>query len=312
MAIPKSNFIWMDGKFVPWDQATVHVAAHALHYGSSVFEGIRAYGTPKGPAVFCLDPHLDRLLNSCKLYKMPVPFTRDQLRQAILETVCINRLESCYIRPIVFRGFGAMGIEPRNNPVQVSIFAFEWGRYLGEEAAEGGVDVGISSWRRMAPDTFPALGKIGGQYINSQFIAMEATDNGYTEGLALDINGFVSEGSGENVFIIVDGTLYTPTLGSSILKGVTRTAVMTLAREFGYPVVEQTIPREMLYLADEAFFSGTAAEITPIKSIDHVALGNGKRGPITKRLQDEFFGIVEGRISDRHHWLTLANEAKAE
>ncbi len=297
----------MNGKFVPWDAATVHVGVHALHYGSSVFEGIRAYPTPRGPAIFCLDPHLDRLYNSCKLYKMPVPFPQDQVRQAAIETVGRNHLASCYIRPLVFRGLGGMGLEPRQCPVDVVIFAFEWGRYLGEEAAENGVDVGVSSWRRMAPDTFPALGKIGGNYINSQLIAMEAADHGYSEGLALDINGYVSEGSGENIFIVSGGTLYTPPIGASILKGVTRSAIITLARDFGYTVVEQIIPREMLYIADEAFFTGTAAEVTPIRSFDRVPVGAGTRGPITKRLQEEFFSIVEGRGEDRYGWLTLIN-----
>lgn len=308
MAIVKSEFIWMNGKFVPWDAATVHVGAHALHYGSSVFEGIRAYPTARGAAIFCLDPHLDRLFNSCKLYKMPVPFTRDEVRQAAIETVGFNHLASCYIRPIVFRGFGSMSLDPRPCPVEVSIFAFEWGRYLGEEATENGVDVGVSSWRRMAPDTFPALGKIGGQYINSQFIAMEAADHGYSEGLALDINGYVSEGSGENIFVVSDDILYTPPIGASILKGVTRGAVITLARDFGYTVVEQTIPREMLYIADEAFFTGTAAEVTPIRSLDRIPIGTGKRGPVTGRLQEGFFAIVEGRREDRHGWLTYVDE----
>lgn len=298
----------MDGRFVPWDAATVHVGVHALHYGSSVFEGIRAYNTVRGTAIFCLDQHLERLYRSCKLYKMPVPFTADQLRSAIVETVCRNRLASCYIRPIVFRGFENLSIDPRKCPVQVAVFAFEWGRYLGDEAAENGVDVGVSSWRRMAPDTFPALAKIGGQYINSQFVAMEAADHGYLEGLALDIDGHVSEGSGENVFLVLDEALYTPPIGSSILSGVTRRAVMTLAQDYGIRVYEQVIPREMLYIADEVFFTGTAAEITPIRSIDRVPVGRGTRGPLTERLQREFFAIVEGKSEDRHNWLTPVNE----
>ncbi len=307
MTIAKSDDIWMNGKFVPWDQATVHVGAHALHYGSNAFEGIRAYNTPRGPAIFCLTQHVDRLFNSCKLFKMPVPYSRDEISRAIVETVRINGLTSCYIRPIVFRGFEHLSIDPRKCPVEVAILAYEWGRYLGDEAAESGVDVGVSSWRRMAPDTFPSLGKIGGQYINSQFIAMEAADHGYAEGLALDVNGYVSEGSGENVFLVSDGVLYTPPIGASILKGITRSAVMTLAREFDYPVVEQMIPREMLYVADEAFFTGTAAEITPIRAIDRTPIGNGRRGPITQHLQKEFFAIVEGHTEDRYHWLTLVN-----
>lgn len=308
MPIPKSQYIWMDGQFVDWDQATVHVGTHALHYGSSVFEGLRAYSTPRGPALFCIDPHIDRLFHSCKIYKMPIPFTREQIRDAIIETVRRNNLKSCYVRPIVFRGFENFSLDPRKCPVQAAIFAFEWGRYLGAEAVEKGVDVGVSSWRRMAPDTFPSLGKLGGQYINSQFVAMEAADHGYVEGIALDINGYVSEGSGENIFVIKDGTIFTPPMSASILMGITRHVATTLARDFNYTVVEQNIPREMLYIADEIFFTGTAAEITPIRSIDSVLIGAGERGPMTKKLQEEFFAIVEGRIEDRHRWLTHVSE----
>ncbi len=309
MPIPKSQYIWMDGQFVDWDKATVHAGAHALHYGSSVFEGVRAYSTPRGPAIFCIDPHVDRLFDSCKIYKMPIPFTREQIRDAIVETVRRNNLKSCYVRPIVFRGFENFSLDPRKCPVQVAILAFELGRYLGAEAIEKGVEVGVSSWRRMAPDTFPALGKLGGQYINSQFVAMEAADHGYGEGIALDINGYVSEGSGENIFVIAEGTIFTPPLSASILKGVTRQAAITLARDFGHTVIEQNISREMLYIADEVFFTGTAAEITPIRSIDRVSIGAGARGPLTKKLQEEFFAIVEGRTEDRHRWLTYVNDA---
>ncbi len=308
MPIPKSAFIWMNGQFVAWEEATVHVGTHALHYGSSVFEGIRAYRTARGPALFCLDPHVMRMFDSCTLYKMPMPFSREDIRRAIVETVQINHLQSCYVRPIAFRGFENFSLDPRRCPVQVAIFAFEWGRYLGEEAMEKGVDIGVSSWRRMAPDTFPAMGKIGGNYINSQFIAMEANDHGYVEGLALDIHGYVSEGSGENIFVVSDGTLYTPPVSASILKGITRSAAIGLARDLGYTVVEQNIPREMLYIADELFFTGTAAEITPIRSVDRTPVGTGKRGPITQRLQDEFFAIVEGRAADRYNWLTYVND----
>lgn len=305
---PKSQFIWMNGNLVPWDDATVHVGTHALHYGSSVFEGLRAYSTAQGPAIFCLDPHLDRWLDSCKMYKMPLPFARAQLRDAIVDIVRVNGLASCYIRPIAFRGFGGFSLDPRKYPVEVAILAFEWGKYLGAEALEQGVDVGISSWRRMAPDTFPAMGKIGGQYVNSQFVAMEANDHGYTEGIALDINGCVSEGSGENIFVVLDGVLYTPPLSSSILRGITRTAVLRLAHALGYTVVEQNLPREMLYIADEIFFTGTAAEITPIRSVDRVTIGSGKRGPITMQIQEQFFAIVEGRAEDRYGWLTYVND----
>ncbi|MBI3537253.1 MAG: branched-chain amino acid transaminase [Chloroflexi bacterium] len=307
MPVPKSIFIWMDGHFIEWERATVHVATHALHYGSSAFEGVRAYTTPQGPALFCLDPHVERLFNSCKMYKMPIPYLPAQIRDAIVETVRINELQSCYVRPLVFRGAENFSLDPRKCPVQVVIFAFPWGRYLGPEAIEKGVDVGVSSWRRMATGTFPALGKIGGQYINSQLVAMEASDHGYVEGIALDVNGYVSEGSGENIFVISNGIIYTPPLAASILQGITRTVAIALAREFGYSVVEQNIPREMLYVADEVFFTGTAAEITPVRTIDHVPVGKGERGPITKKLQDKFFAIVEGRDKDRHGWLTYTN-----
>lgn len=308
MPIPKTKHIWMDGKFVDWDNATVHVGTHALHYGSSVFEGARAYSTPSGAAILCLDAHVERLYASAKMYKMPIPFTPQQIRDAIIEVVRVNELDSCYIRPLAFRGFENFSLDSRKCPVQVIILAFPWGRYLGPEAVEQGVDVGVSSWRRMATGTFPALAKIGGQYINSQFVAMEANDHGYMEGIALDINGHVSEGSGENIFVISKGVIYTPPLASSILQGITRTIAITLARDFGYTVLEQDMPREMLYIADEIFFTGTAAEITPIRSVDKVQIGSGSRGPITKRLQDEFFAIVEGKQADRFKWLTVVNQ----
>ena len=309
MAFPKSQFIWMNGELVPWDDATVHVGTHALHYGSSVFEGLRAYSTPQGPAIFCLESHVDRWFGSCKMYKMALPFSHAQLCDAIVDVVRVNNLTSCYIRPIAFRGFGGFSLDPRKYPVEVAILAFEWGKYLGPEALEQGVEVGVSSWRRMAPDTFPAMGKVGGQYVNSQFVAMEANDHGYTEGIALDINGYVSEGSGENIFVILDGTIYTPAIGSSILRGITRMAVLTLARDLGFTVVEQNIPREMLYIADEVFFTGTAAEVTPIRSVDRVPIGSGKRGPVTQQIQDAFFALVEGRATDRYGWLTYVNPA---
>ncbi len=308
MPVPKSKYIWMDGHFVEWDKATVHVTTHALHYGSSVFEGVRAYDTPRGPAVFCLDPHVERLFGSSKMIKMPLAFTRAQIRDAIVETVRVNAMQSCYIRPIAFRGSENFSLDPRKCPVHVVIFAFPWGKYLGPEALEKGVDVGVSSWRRMAPDTFPALGKIGGQYVNSQLVAMEANDHGYVEGIALDASGYVSEGSGENIFVISEGIIYTPSVASSILRGITRQCAIAIARDLGYSVVEQNIPREMLYIADEVFFTGTAAEVTPVRSIDKVSIGKGERGPITKVLQDEFFAIVEGRGEDRHGWLTYVND----
>ncbi len=302
------QFVWMNGRMVPTDQAKVSVFVHALHYGSSVFEGIRAYATPPGPAVFCLSQHVMRLFDSCKIARMELPYTVGQFSDAIVETVRVNRHASCYIRPLVFRGMGSFHLDPRKCPLEVAIGTLDYGRYLGAEAIEQGVDVMVSSWRRMAPDTYAPMAKIGGQYVNSQFIAMEATDYGFTEGIALDATGFVSEGSGENLFIVKDGTVYTPTLGSSVLSGITRRVVITLCADFGIPVQEAVLPREFLYVADEAFFTGTAAEITPIRSIDRIPLGRG-RGPVTTRLQDEFFGITEGRIPDRHAWLTVVKAA---
>jgi branched-chain amino acid aminotransferase len=294
----------MDGKLIPWEQATAHVTAHALHYGSSVFEGIRAYATENGPAIFCLDPHVDRLFNSAKVYRMELPYTREEIVHAITDTIKVNGHTACYIRPLVFRGVETLGVNPQTCPVQVVIITMEWGAYLGPEAIEQGVDVGVSSWGRMAPNTFPAAAKIGGQYVNSQLIVMEAALHGYVEGIALDASGFVSEGSGENIFVITDGQILTPPLSSSILQGVTRRCVMTLANDLGYPVHEERIPRELLYMADEVFFTGTAAEITPIRSIDGISIGIGRRGPITEALQNEFFGITGGQIPDRHGWLT--------
>lgn len=307
MPMPKSDYIWFDGEFVPWDEAKVHVLSHVLHYGSSVFEGIRCYNTPKGPAVFRLEPHLKRMYDSCKVYRMEIPFAKEDLGEAILETVRRNKLDSCYIRPLVFRGYGQLGVEPRSCPVNVIVAVWEWGAYLGQEALEQGVDVGVSSWRRMAPDTLPSGVKAGGHYANSQLIHMEAADMGYEEGIALDVYGYVSEGSGENLFMVREGVLYTPQLASSILGGITRNSIVTLAQDLGYEVREAMITREMLYMADELFFTGTAAEVTPIRSVDHISIGPGHRGPITKALQEAFFAIVQGQAEDRHGWLTLVN-----
>lgn len=304
MALQQADRIWMDGRLIPWDQATVHVGAHALHYGSSVFEGIRAYKTGDGPAIFCLEPHLVRFFHSARIYCMELPYSQAEIRQAIVDTVRANGHTACYIRPLAFRGAGGLSINPQTCPVQVAILTLEWGRYLGPEALEQGVDVGVSSWGRMAPNTFPAMAKIGGQYINSQLIVMEAARHGYVEGIALDAGGFVSEGSGENIFVVADGTILTPPLASSVLRGVTRRCIMALAADLGIPLREERLPRELLYVADEVFFSGTAAEITPVRSVDGIVVGNGRRGPITERLQQEFFGIVEGRLPDRHGWLT--------
>jgi branched-chain amino acid aminotransferase len=300
MSIDPTPWIWFDGEMVPWQEAQVHVLTHALHYGSSVFEGIRAYATPRGPAVLGLEPHVERLFNSCKVYRMPIPYEPEEVSQAILATVRANEAESCYIRPLVFRGVDTLSLDPRSCPVHVVIATIGMGKYL----SAGAIDVGVSSWQRMAQNTFPAMAKIGGQYVNSQFIAMEAHDHDLTEGIALNTAGYVSEGSGENLFLVRDDVIYTPPLSASILAGITRTFVIQLARDLGYEVREEMIAREMLYLADEAFFSGTAAEITPIRSIDGVSIGDEEIGPVTTELREQFFGIVKGEMEDRFGWLT--------
>jgi branched-chain amino acid aminotransferase len=303
------KYIWFNGTLVAAEDAKVSVTAQALHYGSSVFEGIRAYTTPRGPAIFCLPQHVARMVDSCRIFRMELPYTPAQLTEAILETVRANGFAPCYIRPIVFRGAGSFSLDPRKSPLEVAIITVPWGRYLGPEAIEQGVDVMVSSWRRMAPDTGVPMGKVGGQYVTSQLITMEAADLGYAEGIALDSAGFVSEGSGENIFVIKDGVVQTPPLTSAILPGITRGVVMTLCADLSIPVREAPMLREGLYIADEIFFTGTAAEITPIRSVDRVPVGTG-RGPITLRIQEEFFGITEGRRPDRHGWLTAVPTAK--
>jgi len=304
MSIEAVPWIWFDGELVAWEEAQVHVFAHALHYGSSVFEGIRAYETPRGPAVLGLEPHVRRLFGSCKIYRLPIPYQPEDVSRAIVDTIRANELQACYIRPLVFRGVCTFSLDGREGPVHTIIGVTPMGKYLGAEALEKGVEVGFSSWQRMAPNTFPAMAKIGGQYINSQFVAMEAHDRGFAEGVVLTTGGYVSEGSGENVFMVKDGVLCTPPLVSSILEGITRSFVIQLARDLGYEVQEQMIAREMLYLADEVFFTGTAAEISPIRSIDGIQVGEGRRGPVTARLQKQFFGIARGEIEDRFGWLT--------
>ena len=296
--------IWKNGDFVDWEQATLHVSTHALHYGTAWFEGIRCYKTSRGSEIFRLSEHVNRLFNSCKIYRTEIPFSREEIKQAILETIQINELEHCYIRPLVFRGAGGMGLDPLNIPIECFIMVWEWGRYLGEESLTVGVDVGISSWNRAASNTFPSMAKASGNYINSSLIKMEAILAGFAEGIALDSNGYVSEGSGENIILIQDGVLHTPSISSSILPGITRDSVLTLAKEHNYTVNEQTIPREMLYLADEIFLTGTAAEVTPVRSVDHIKIGQGKRGPITAHLQQKFFSYVEGQTDDRYKWMT--------
>lgn len=303
------KYIWFNGTLVPAEDAKVSVTAQALHYGSSVFEGIRAYASPRGPAVFCLPQHVARMVDSCRIFRMELPYTPAQFSEAILETVRANGFAACYVRPIVFRGAGSFSLDPRKSPLEVAIITVPWGRYLGPEAIEKGVDVMVSSWRRMAPDTGVPMGKIGGQYVTSQLITMEAADLGYAEGIALDSAGFVSEGSGENIFVVKDGVVHTPPLTSAILPGITRGVVMTLCQDLGIPVREAPMLREGLYIADEIFFTGTAAEITPIRSVDRVRVGSG-RGPVTMRIQEEFFGITEGRRPDRHGWLTAVPTAK--
>lgn len=297
--------IWRNGEFIRWEDATIHVLSHVVSYGSSVFEGIRCYQTKNGPAIFRLREHMRRLIDSAKIYRIdPFPVPLDQLCDAAVELVKTNNLTSCYIRPIALRGYGEMGVFGSKNPTDVYLACWEWGKYLGPEALAEGVDVCVSSWNRIAPNTLPALSKAGANYMNSQLIKMEAIANGYSEGIALDANGYVSEGSGENIFVVRDGKIVTPPLGASVLPGITRDTVVKLAEHLGIPVVESIIPRELLYIADEVFFSGTAAEITPIRSIDKVRVGKGRRGPIAEALQKEFFGIVDGSAVDRFGWLT--------
>src|SRR3981189_999866 len=276
--------IWHNGRFIAWDDAKIHVLSHVTSYGSSVFEGIRCYSTAAGPAIFRVRDHIRRLLDSAKIYRIEMKYGTDELANAMVELVRLNKMDSCYFRPTALRGYGDVGVLP-NNPTEVYIACWEWGKYLGEEALAQGVDVCVSSWTRIAPNTLPALAKAGANYMNSQLIKMEAVINGYSEGIALDATGYVSEGSGENIFVVRDGKILTPPLGASVLPGITRETVMQLAATLGFPVVETLIPREMLYIADEVFFSGTAAEITPIRSVDRVQVGEGKRGPITGKLQ---------------------------
>jgi branched-chain amino acid aminotransferase len=296
--------IWYNGQFIAWNDAKIHVLSHVVSYGSSVFEGIRCYETTNGPAIFRLPEHMRRMIDSAKIYRMEVPFAAEQLSEAAVELVRENDLASCYIRPIVLRGYGAMGVHPGKNPIETYMACWEWGKYLGDEALSSGVDVCISSWNRIAPNTLPALSKAGGNYMNSQLIRMEADVNGYAEGIALDQQGYISEGSGENIFVIRDGKILTPPLGASVLPGITRDSVIKIAQTLDIPIVETIIPRELLYIADEVFFTGTAAEITPIRSVDRVKVGEGRRGPITERLQKEFFGIVNGTSADTFGWLT--------
>lgn len=300
----ENGLVWMNGKHIPWKEATVHTACHALHYGSSIFEGMRAYDTPKGTVILRLKDHVQRLFNSCKIYRMEIPFTKEDITQAIIGTIKANNLKSCYVRPLVFRGYGTLGVDPFPNPVECIILVWEWGQYLGEEALAAGVDVKVSTWNRMAPNTFPAQAKSGANYMNSQLIKMEAKLEGYAEGIGLNAAGHISEGSGENIFIVSGGIIRTPPLSAAILPGITRDAVIIMAREKGIEVIEEDIPREMLYIADEVFLTGSAAEITPLRSIDKIKIGTGKRGPVTEMIQKEYFAYLNGEREDTYNWLT--------
>jgi len=302
MALQKTDKIWHNGKLIRWEDATLHVMSHVVHYGSSVFEGIRCYEPRSGPAIFRADDHMQRLLDSAKIYRMDVGYSRAELVSAMTDLIKVNGVWPCYIRPIILRGYGDAGVSPDKCPVETYIINYPWGKYLTQD--DSGVDVCVSSWTRIAPNTLPALAKSGANYMNSQLIRMEATKNGYVEGIALDNHGYVSEGSGENVFVVRNGVLQTAPLGNSVLPGITRDSILKLAREMGIPVLEAGIPREMLYIADEVFFTGTAAELTPIRSVDRITVGNGSVGPITRTLQKEFFAIVKGDKADRFNWLT--------
>jgi branched-chain amino acid aminotransferase len=311
MAFSETGKIWMNGRLVDWKDATVHVATHALHYGSGVFEGIRAYDSPRGTNVFRLPEHMRRLWDSLRIYRMESPYSLAQLTDAVIDTIRANAYKSCYIRPLLYRGYSQLGVNPLPCPVEASIIVWEWDAYLGDDAGAKGVDVGVSSWTRIAPNTFPALAKATANYANSGLIKMQAAVDGYAEGIALDESGLLSEGSGQNLFLVRDSVVYTPSLTSSILQGITRDTVLALTRDLGFELREQPLPREFLYLADEAFFCGTAVEITHIRSIDKITVGDGRRGPVTAALQERFFGIVRGELTDQHGWLTPVGSAVA-
>jgi branched-chain amino acid aminotransferase len=301
--------IWRDGKFVSWEDATIHVMSHVVHYGSSVFEGVRCYATPEGPSIFRAEDHMRRLADSCRIYRMPLKHSLETLVQACIDTVVENEMPHCYLRPVAVRTGEQMGVYPLECPLEVFIIPWTWGSYLGAEGIANGVDVCVSSWRRAAPDTFPTMAKAGGNYLNSQLSKMEARLDGYSEGIMLDSFGQVSEGSGENLFLVRDGKLFTSPIAAGILNGITRDSVATIARDMGIQVVEQVMPREMLYIADELFFTGTAAEITPIRSVDRIQVGTGKPGPVTLAIQKDYMDIAEGRADDRYRWRTLVPSA---
>ena len=303
--------IWRDGNLVNWEDANIHVISHVAHYGSGVFEGIRAYETPAGAAVFRLQDHMRRLMDSCRIYRMPMKWTAEDLAQATVETIAANDMTAAYIRPLVMRTGEQMGFSPIGVPVETFIILWNWDTYLGHEAFENGADACVSSWRRPAPDTIPTMAKASGNYLNSQLSKIEARQDGYHEAITLDSFGYVSEGSGENLFVVRDRVVYTSPISAGILHGITRDTIIRLARDMGHEVREQNMPREMLYIADEVFFSGTAAEITPVRSVDKVPVGNGKPGPITQALQAEYLGIAKGQVPDRHGWLTPVPVAAA-
>ena len=307
--ISETEWIWHDGKMVKWADAQVHVLSHSMQFGSAVFEGIRCYDTPKGPAVFRLREHLKRLMNSCKIYRMDMKYSADDIFKASLELLSKNNVPSCYFRPMVLRGYGAAGMVPFESPVEVYLSCWPWGAYLGAGALENGVDACVSTWARVAPNTIPAAAKIAGNYLSGQLVKMEALANGFDEGIALSPSGMISEGSGQNVFLVADGTLYTPPIDGTLLTGITRDTILTLARDAGIPAVEKALPREMLYTADEVFVTGTASEVTPIRSVDKIKVGDGKVGPITKRIQAEYLDIVTGKKADPHGWLTFVPKA---
>lgn len=304
MPFPGTGKVWMNGSLVDWADAKIHIASHVIHYGSGVFEGARCYATPRGSACFRLDAHMRRLYDSAKIYRMDLPLGIGPLTEAVLETIRANEFKACYIRPIVYRGYHELGVNPFPCPVDTAILLWDWGAYLGRDALDNGVDVRVSSWSRSAPNTFPALAKSSANYANSQLIKMEAVTEGYSEGIGLDTAGFLSEGSGQNLFIVRDDVIYTPPVTASILPGITRDSVITLAKDLGFTVREEMLPRELLYIADEVFFVGTAVEITPIRSVDKIPVGNGKPGPMTRALQDAFFAVINGQAPDRHGWLT--------
>ena len=306
-AFPGTGKIWMNGNFVDWADARIHVGSHVVHYGSGVFEGARCYETVNGPACFRLDAHIRRLLDSARIYRMDPPYSQQVITDAVVELIRVNGFKACYIRPIVYRGYAQLGVDPSPCPIDVAILLWEWGAYFTKEAIEEGLDVKVSTWARIAPNTMPGMAKSVANYANSQLIKMEAVAEGYAEGIALDTQGYLSEGSGQNVFVVRDGVIHTPPVGSSILAGITRDSVVTIARDLGFEVREQVLPREMLYIADEVFFVGTAVEVTPIKSVDRVKVGSGRRGPVTAAIQERFFQIVRGDAPDTHGWLHYVN-----